>query len=465
MFEASVYSARRKELMGRMGAGAILFPGSTLVGMNYRANTYPFRQDGSFTYYAGLNVPDLALGLDCDTGEEILFGREPSLDDVIWSGSAPSLEELACNAGVERTLPLRCLSDWCRSRPVRHLPAYRADQVLMLSHALGRSPEEVEAGTSPELIRNVVAQRSIKTAAEVEEIRAAVELSARMYEMVMAHCRPGMTERELYGRAQGMIAASGSMEAFPMILTRSGQVLHNHAHHQILSAGDLLLVDSGVCSPLGYASDITRTLPVSGNFASRQRDVYGIVMRAQRAGIKHMKPGVPFLECHLAAARAVAAGLRELGLMRGDIEEAVAAGAHALFFPHGLGHMLGIDVHDMESLGEDFVGYDQEFQRSGQFGLSGLRLARRLEAGFVVTVEPGVYFIPALIARWREQGLHADFINYAAVEQYMGFGGIRLEDDILVTETGTEILSHLIPLEPGDVCARMATASQRPFFE
>lgn len=185
MFEASVYSARRKELMGRMGAGAILLPGSMLVGMNYRANTYPFRQDGSFTYYAGLNVSDLALGLDCDTGEEILFGHEPSLDDVIWSGSAPSLEELACNAGVERTLPLRCLSDWCRSRQVRHLSAYRADQVLMLSHALGRSPEEVEAGTSPELIRNVVAQRSIKTAAEVEEIRAAVELSARMYEMVI----------------------------------------------------------------------------------------------------------------------------------------------------------------------------------------------------------------------------------------------------------------------------------------
>lgn len=455
MFEASIYAGRRAELMRALGSGAALFLGNDLVGMNYRANPYPFRQDGSFAYYAGLNVSGLALGLDCDTGQEILFGPEPTMDDLIWSGGGDSLAELATRAGVGRVLPLAQLAEWCQARPVRYLPTYRGDQTLTLSRLLGRSPGEAESGYSVDLIRCVVAQRSVKTSAEVEEIRAAIGLSARVYGLIMAECRPGASEQELYGRAQSLILASGSAESFPMILTRRGQVLHNHTRDQILEAGDLLLVDSGVLSPLGYASDITRTLPVSGRFSERQKDVYDVVLQALRTGVAHMRPGVSFLECHLAAAKVVVAGLVGLGLMRGDPEEAVAAGAHALFFPHGLGHMLGLDVHDMESLGEDFVGYDQNFQRSTQFGLSGLRMARTLEPGFVLTVEPGVYFIPPLIAQWQKQGLHTDFINYDALTAYLDFGGMRLEDDVLVTKTGVEVLSTEIPLDPDDICARM----------
>ena len=260
---------------------------------------------------------------------------------------------------------------------------------------------------------------------------------------------------ELYGRMQGFILGRDSREAFPMILSRRGEVLHNHGHDQILGEGDLLLVDSGVVSPLGYASDITRTLPVGGRFTQRQQDVYDIVLAALVEGTGRMAPGVPFVDCHFAAAGAVARGLTELGLMRGDPTEAVAQGAHALFFPHGLGHMLGLDVHDMEALGEDFVGYDLEFSRSTQFGLSGLRMARRLRPGFAVTVEPGIYFIPALIGQWRESRRLEEFINYEAIDAYLDFGGIRIEDDVLVTEQGHEVLSADIPKDADALCSRM----------
>jgi Xaa-Pro aminopeptidase len=280
-----------------------------------------------------------------------------------------------------------------------------------------------------------------------------------MYAELMAVCAPGAAEIELYGRLQGLILARGSREAFPMILSRRGEVLHNHTRDQILRDGDLLLVDSGVCSPLGYVSDITRTLPVGGEFSGRQKEIYEIVLGALAEGTACMAPGVPFVECHMAAAMTVARGLTDAGLMHGDPAEAVAAGAHALFFPHGLGHMLGLDVHDMEALGEDFVGYDHEFRRSTQFGLSGLRMARRLRPGFVMTVEPGIYFIPALIRQWREERRLEQFINYAALDAYLDFGGIRIEDDVLVTEVGREVLSLDIPKSAGDVCKRMGGAS------
>jgi Xaa-Pro aminopeptidase len=264
-----------------------------------------------------------------------------------------------------------------------------------------------------------------------------------------------MAEMELYGRMQGLILAHGSREAFPMILSRRGEVLHNHTRDQILRDGDLLLVDSGVCSPLGYASDITRTLPVGGEFSARQKEIYETVLNSLTEGTACMAPGVPFVDCHMAAAMAVVRGLTDVGLMRGDPAEAVATGAHALFFPHGLGHMLGLDVHDMEALGENFVGYDHEFRRSAQFGLSGLRMARRLRPGFVMTVEPGIYFIPALIGQWREARRLEEFINYEAIDAYLDFGGIRIEDDVLVTEHGHEVLSAGIPKEPAAVCACM----------
>jgi Xaa-Pro aminopeptidase len=341
---------------------------------------------------------------------------------------------------------------------VHYLPPYQGEAVLLLSGLLGLCPQGVQIGFSRALAQGIVELRSVKSGAEVARIREAIALSAAMYDLLMGSCAPGVTEMDLYGRLQGFVLSRGSREAFPMILSRRGDVLHNHSHDQTLADGDLLLVDSGVVSE-GYASDITRTLPVGGRFSARQKDVYEVVLRALAEGTARMAPGVPFADCHHAAATEVARGLADLGLMRGDPAEAVAQGAHALFFPHGLGHMLGLDVHDMEALGEDFVGYDHEFQRSCQFGLSGLRMARRLRSGFVMTVEPGIYFIPALIKQWREEQRLSRFIKYEALDAYLDFGGIRIEDDVLVTEHGHEVLSAAIPKQAGAVCARMGGAA------
>ena len=460
VFEASLYAARRAALMRSVGFGCVLLPGNDLIGMNYRANEYPFRQDGSFSYFCGLDVPGLCLWLDCESGEETLFGTEPGIMHTIWSGPAPSLGTLAASSGIALHGGMERLERRCRDavdggRDVHYLPPYQGDGVLRLGRLLGRIPCEIETGFSQALVKAVVGLRSVKDEAEVEEIRRAVAVSADMYDDLMACCRLGSRETELYGRLQGLILSRGSREAFPMILSRRGEVLHNHTRDQVLARGDLLLVDSGVCSPRGYASDITRTLPVGGTFSPRQRDIYEVVLRAQAVGIACMAPGISFLDCHLAAARIMVEGLSALGLMRGSVDVAVAAGAHALFCPHGLGHMLGLDVHDMESLGEDNVGYDQEFRRSGQFGLSGLRMARRLRPGFVVTVEPGIYFIPDLIRLWREQGRHAEFIDYDALEPYLDFGGIRIEDDVLITAEGAEVLSSAIPKTAGELAEHM----------
>jgi len=462
MFEASLYAARRAALMRSVKTGYILLPGNDLVGMNYRSNTYPFRQDGSFLYFTGLDEPGLCLWLDCASGEAMIFGPVLGLEHTIWSGAARSLSSLAERSGMRCCGTMAELAAVCQGardqgQTVHYLPPYQGDGILRLSRLLDSSPKEIEAGPSRALIAGVVALRSVKSGGEVDEIRQAIALSAEMYALLMRSCASGASEMELYGRLQGHLLARGSQEAFPMILSRRGEVLHNHSHDQILEHGDLLLVDSGVTSPRGYSSDITRTLPVSGRFATRQQEIYEVVLQALSAGTGCMAPGVPFVDCHFAAATVVAEGLTALGLMRGDPAEAVAAGAHALFFPHGLGHMLGLDVHDMESLGEDHVGYDDEFRRSAQFGLSGLRMGRRLRPGFVLTVEPGIYFIPALIAQWRTQGRLAEFINYEALDDYLDFGGIRIEDDVLVTEGGAEVLSAAIPKAVDALCACMGS--------
>lgn len=464
MFDSPVYKARRAALTRLVKSGCILLPGNDLIGMNYRANTFAFRQDGSFLYFTGLDRPGHCLWLDCESGEEILFGPEPGMEHTIWSGAVPSLAELADFCGIKASKPIHGLADTVQlarrlGRSIHYAPTYQGDTVLLLCGVLGIPPQELEAGFSRALVQGIVELRSVKSASEVAQIREAVALSAEVYGSLMESCVPGAREMELYGRLQGLILAHGSREAFPMILSRRGEVLHNHTHDQTLRDGDLLLVDSGVVSPLGYASDITRTLPVGGRFTTRQKDIYGIVLDALAVGTSCMAPGVPFVECHLAAARVVARGLTDLGLMRGDPLDAVDCGAHALFFPHGLGHMLGLDVHDMEALGEDFVGYDDEFKRSPLFGLSGLRMARRLRPGFVMTVEPGIYFIPALIRQWREERRLEDFINFEALDAYLDFGGIRIEDDVLVTEEGHEVLSRQIPKSAEDVCARMGGAA------
>ena len=335
MFDSATYAARRMSLMRLVGSGCILLPGNDLIGMNYRANTFDFRQDGSFLYFTGLDTPGLCLWLDCESGEEVLFGPELGMEHTIWSGAVPSLSEMATLSGIAGCKAVNGLATVAQQalgqgRSVHYPPPYQGDTTLLLSDVLDVVPQAVKAGFSRILVHGIVELRSVKSEAEVAQIRKAIALSAEMYSLLMAACVPGSKEMELYGRSQGLIRAQGSREAFPTILSRRGEVLHNHSHDQTLADGDLLLVDSGVVSA-GYASDITRTLPVGGRFTARQKDIYEIVLRALADGTAHVKPGMPFVDCHLAAAGKVARGLTELGLMRGDPDEAVASGAHALF--------------------------------------------------------------------------------------------------------------------------------------
>ncbi|HOT29160.1 MAG TPA: aminopeptidase P family protein [Candidatus Ozemobacteraceae bacterium] len=450
MFPAATYSARRRELRARFGNGLLLFPGNGGTPMNYAANTYAFRQDSSFLYYWGLAEPGLFAVVDLDLGREIVFGDDITLDDEIWMGPCAPLSVRAASAGVTETEPLAALEGYlaaalCAKRPIRFLPPYRAETKLQLERLLGIAASRLSSYASAEFIRAVVAQRIVKSPEEVAQIEAALEISGAMYGKILQLLRPDTIEQELVGAAEGVVLAAGSRTSFPTILSIRGETLHNHHHGNRMKAGDLLLVDSGAESPLCYASDITRTFPVSGRFEPRQKEIYEIVLAAQTKAIEMMRPGVSYRDVHLSAAKVIAEGLTAVGLMRGDPAAAVAAGAHALFFPHGLGHALGLDVHDMEGLGETYVGYDEEHVRSDQFGLAYLRFARRLEVGHVMTVEPGIYFIPTLIAVWKKEAKHAAFIDYAAVERYAGFGGIRIEDDVLITPDGRRVLGPAIP--------------------
>lgn len=449
MFDARVYQNRRKILRQRIKSGLLLFLGNQESPMNYPANTYPFRQDSSFLYYFGLEIPCLAAIMDVDSGRETLFGDDIGLEDIIWMGHQPRLKERAQAIGVRSTAPLDRLDEMIaqaqkKKRPIHYLPPYRAETLIQLSDLLRRPAGRIKKGASAELIKAVVSQRSIKDAGEVAEIEKALEVTHKMYQAAMTLTRPGLYERDVFGQIEGIALAHGFQTAFPTILTINGQVLHNHYHGNKLEKGRLLVIDAGASSPLGYASDITRTIPVAGHFTPKQRSIYEVVLRGQLKAIKMIRPGLKYKEVHLEAARTMALGLKEIGLMKGDIDEAVAAGAHALFFPHGIGHMLGLDVHDMEALGEKFVGYDETVERSDQFGLAYLRLARELEPGFVLTVEPGIYFIPALIDKWRAENKFTEFINYVKVEGYRHFGGIRIEDDVVVTEKGCRVLGKPI---------------------
>ncbi len=462
MFDISVYKKRRRILRQQVKSGLILFLGNEESPMNYPANTYPFRQDSTFLYYFGLDTPSLAATIDADTGQEKLFGDDITLEDIIWMGHLPSLKERAEAAGVRSTAPLACLEDVVgearnKGRTVHFLPPYRAETVARLSALLKRPAASLKKAASTELIKAVVSQRSTKDGGEIAEIEKALEVTRKMYLAAMARTRPGLYERDIVGEIEGIALAHGCQTAFPTILTINGQILHNHYHGNKLEKGRLLVIDAGASSALGYASDITRTIPVSGEFSPRQRSIYEVVLRGQLKAIEMIRPGVKYKDVHLAAARAMALGLKELGLMKGDIDEAVAAGAHALFFPHGIGHMLGLDVHDMEGLGENHVGYNKTVKRSEQFGLAYLRMARELRPGFVLTVEPGVYFIPDLIDKWRGENKFQDFIHYVRVEAYRHFGGIRIEDDVLVTENGCRVLGRPIPKTIEEVEKAMAS--------
>lgn len=452
MFDATIYASRRAALRKQLGGGLALFIGNVDCSRNYPANPYDFRQDSTFLYFFGLNLHGLAAVIDCDHDRDIVFGSDPDVEDIVWLGPQPLLADTCRRVGVHEVLPPDKLADVLaearrNGRKIHFLPPYRRATALQMENLLGIRAGSVKLYASAELSRAVVALRSLKSPAEVAEIEQALDVSFEMYRAAKEMIRPGVYEREIRGCMEGISLASGAALAYPPIITVHGETLHNHYYGNRLEAGQLLLIDVGAESRMFYASDITRTYPVDGALSARQKPIYSLVHQALRSATAAVKPGVKYRDIHLQVCRLIAAGLKEVGLMKGDPAEAVAQGAHALFFPHGLGHMMGLDVHDMEDIGEDYVGYDTEVRRSTQFGLAYLRLARALQPGFVFTVEPGIYFIPVLIDQWRAAGKHTDFIRYDEVEKYKGFGGIRLEDNVLVTDTGHRVLGKPIPTE------------------
>lgn len=456
MFEKNAYKNRRKALKNNGLKGIGLFLGNIESPMNYADNTYHFRQDSSFLYFFGLDFQGLAGVIDFDSGEEYLFGDDFDIADIIWMGPQVPLKENATKVGVEKSSAFSKLFEFIsntikQGRKVHYLPPYRGEGKITLEKLLGIPIQQLQENASVQLIKAVVDIRSIKEPAEISEIEKACATGYEMHVTAMKMAQPGVWEQKIAGTIEGIALAGGGMTSFPIILSQNGETLHNHDHSKILKEGNLMLTDAGAESLLHYASDFTRTVPVGGKFTQKQREIYEIVLAANNHGTALTKPGITYLSVHLAVAEVIASGLKELGLMKGDVKEAVRNGAHALFFPHGLGHMMGLDVHDMEDLGQIYVGYDDEIRPVDQFGTAYLRLGRKLQPGFVITNEPGIYFIPALIDKWKNEKINAGFINFDKVNEYRNFGGIRLEDDILVTETGSEIIGERVPINPDEI--------------
>ncbi len=460
LFSADTYRKRRQELKRRMGSGVLLFLGNEQSPMNYGANHYPFRQDSTFLYFFGLDKPGLAATINVDEDTETLFGEELTMDDIVWEGPHPTLVELASLVGITQVLsPDKLASNLAGD--VHYLPPYRPENKIRLSQLLGQTPDWVELNASLALVKAIVPIRSIKEQQEIQQLHQAVTITSEMHLAAMQLARPGMKESEIVGKLLNIASAQGNFYSFPPIVTINGQTLHNHFYGNTLEEGRLLICDSGGETSMHYSGDMTRAWPVSGKFSERQRAVYEIVLEALKSCAGEAKPGVLNLNLHKRAAAVIFDGLKALGLTHGDTPEAVEAGAHALFFPHGLGHMMGLDVHDMEDYGEDHVGYTQELGRSKLFGYNALRLGRGLEAGFVITIEPGIYFIPELVAQWKASKQWESFLNFVEIEKFLDFGGIRLENDYHITENGAELLGKPLPLEIDEVEEARSVAVNR----
>jgi Xaa-Pro aminopeptidase/Xaa-Pro dipeptidase len=453
MFDTALYRDRRRALKAALPGALILFLGHDEAAMDFRANVYPFRQDSCFRYFFGLDRPGLAGLIDADSGEDWLFGDDPGIDATIWLGETESLAAGAERVAVRHTasraaLPDRVARARAAGRPILYPPPYRAETRAELDRLLGTEPA---ADPDGRLAAAIVALRQIKHPDEIAEMEAGLAITREMHHAAMALTRPGAREQAIVGRLEGMIREAGLRYAYQPIFSGRGEILHNLRYDRTLGAGELVVHDAGVWSAGGYATDITRTLPVAGRFDPLQARLYDAVLRAQMQAIEACRPGVPFLDVHLGAARVLAEALCELGLFRGAPDRIVSSGAYALAFPCGVGHQIGLDVHDMEALGEDAVGYDAAIGRSGLFGLKSLRLGKALAPGMTVTIEPGLYFIPQLIALWRAEGRHAGLIDYDRFEALAGFGGIRIEDDILVTPEGSRVLGPPIAKARADI--------------
>jgi len=450
MFKSEVYIKRREVLSKKMKTGMAIFIGNSEAPMNYPANTYHFRQDSDFLYFFGLDLPGLVGVMNFDSGNDRIFGNDFDIGDIIWMGPQPTVKELALKCGVTDTATMPKLEEIIKDaiskkRKIHFLPPYRGETKMILGSLLKENPCQMKTLVSTDLIKAVISMRSIKEKVEIEEIEKAVDIAYEMHVTAMKMCKQGIKEQDIFGTIEGIALAKGGGTSFPIILSVNGQTLHNHAHGNVLKKGRMMVTDAGAETNLHYASDITRTTPVGGKFSQQQKDIYEIVLRANTEAIKATRPGISNRDLHFMACKIIVSGMKELGLMKGDVDEAVVAGAHALFMPHGLGHMMGLDVHDMEALGENFIGYNDEVKRSDQFGTAFLRFALPYKQGHVFTVEPGCYFIPELIEKWKAEGKFKEFINYSKIDNYISIGGIRIEDDVLITEKGHKVLGKLIP--------------------
>lgn len=460
MFKPRTYKERRQSLKQKFDNGILLFLGNHNSPINYLDNIYQFRQDSTFLYFFGPNLPNLAGLIDVDSGKEYIFAQEPSVEDLIFSGKTPGLEDLRVCSRTDKALPLDQLKPILQKasgsgRKIRFLPSHRGETKLWLYDLLGINPLETNKHVSESFIQEVVYLREIKTEEEIRQIESAVDLSGDMILENMKQVKQGQTEQFAASCARH-VAESKTATAFPIILTTNGQYLHVAPRPSALINGRLLIQDCGAESSRHYAGDITRTFPVSKKFSTAQKEIYEVVMAAQDLGIASSAPGIEFRSVHRTVAHYICQALTDIGIMKGDPAEAEAAGAHALFFPCGLGHAIGLDVHDMEGLGEDYVGYTKDIKRSLQFGINRLRLAKALKPGMVITIEPGIYFIPELIEQWRQNSVNADFINYKNLKAFSDFGGVRLEDDVLIVENGSRILGRPIPRTIGEVEETMA---------
>lgn len=452
LFEKQVYTNRRQVLKQAISNnGLVVLMGNEDSSMNYKDNTYLFRQDSTFLYYFGLDTHGLAAIIDTDTGEEVIFGTELTIDDIVWTGTLPTISEMAAMVGVTQTEPYGKIAEYiykamAAGRPVHILPPYRPENKIKLAAWLNTDLAGLSQFVSVKLIKAVIAQRVIKTPLEIAELEKAVNISVDMELAVIKHTRPGIKEYELVAKAHEVAIANNAHLGYPAIITTHGQTLHTHYYGNTLEEGRMVLSDIGAENAMHYGGDLTRTFPVGKTFTTRQAELYEVVLSSMNHAIDMLKPGVRYKDIHLAAGQKLMEGLNAVGITKGDAAEAVQAGAHTMFFQCGLGHMLGMDTHDMEDLGEQYVGYTDALKKETQiFGLKSLRLGRELEAGFVLTVEPGIYIIPELIDRWQAENKYADFINYNILNTYRDFGGIRIEDNFLITDTGSKVLGKYLP--------------------
>ena len=464
MFDKATYVNRRAKLKELVKSGIIILFGNNESPCNFPANGYyPFRQDSSFLYYFGLNRDGLVGVIDIDNDIETLVGNDIDIEDIVWYGSVDSVHDMAESVGVKNTAPMKSLKTICndamrQKRRIHFLPPYRHDIKIQIFDLLGIHPVQQKEAASMDLIKAVVKMRSTKEAQEIEELERASVIGYKMHTTAMRLVKPGLTEKYVAGQVDGTANSYGAMVSFPTIFSQHGEIMHGSPSMAELESGRLVLCDCGGETINNYCSDHTRTFPVNGKFTQRQLEIYSIVEACHDYALDVAKPGVKYMDVHFAVCRLMTERLKELGLMKGDTDEAVAAGAHAMFLPHGLGHMMGMDVHDMENFDQINVGFDEETRpRLDQFGTNCLRMGRRLEEGFVVTDEPGIYFIPALIDDWKASGHCAEFLNFDKIETYKDFGGIRIEDDILITKDGCRFLGeHRIPYHPKDVEEFMA---------